>query len=352
MHTERAEQVRRLGAESVLDWIGLGVGAAAVGWIFVAGASSGGSPGSSVGLIVASAAALIAGRVGGSHSRRLVGAVVGSTSIAVLVWGAVEGKLTNPLGYANASGAFALQGSVAGLMLGMSGYPAWVRRMGFGCALGLALVPFALRSTAAEILILLPTASLAIVHTAKQARAAIVVGGAAFLVVLLTTVTLAVTYREGHRADLLSRLVDSSLSERRVALWHDAFAIMSHYPLTGVGPGRFPSVSPVAMVDVETRQAHNEFLQQGAEGGFAGLLLAICLFLWGFVRLFVVQGADRVTFLGAASLAALGIHASIDYILHFPLVPVMAAALIGAAQVSTRRGRRRPKGGTEPDEES
>ena len=39
-----------------------------------------------------------------------------------------------------------------------------------------------------------------------------------------------------------------------------------------------------------------------------------------------------VVALGAAALAALVIHACVDYVLHFPAVPLAAAALVGTAQ--------------------
>jgi O-antigen ligase len=129
----------------------------------------------------------------------------------------------------------------------------------------------------------------------------------------------------------VNRAVDATLTERRVALWHDAVVLMGDHPLSGVGPGRFELTSPTALADADTRQAHNEFLQQGAETGVLGFLLLTALFLWGFVRLMVKRRPDITTALAAASLAALGIHASVDYILHFPAIPAVAAALVGSA---------------------
>jgi hypothetical protein len=53
--------------------------------------------------------------------------------------------------------------------------------------------------------------------------------------------------------------------------------------------------------------------------------------LWGFASLGATAVPDLVSVLGAVALAALGIHASVDYVLHFPAVPVTASALVGAA---------------------
>jgi hypothetical protein len=70
-----------------------------------------------------------------------------------------------------------------------------------------------------------------------------------------------------------------------------------------------------------------------------GFVLLASLFVWGFARLAVTAPPDTMSALGAVALVALGIHASIDYILHFPAVPITAAALVGAA-MATPRGQR------------
>jgi hypothetical protein len=77
-------------------------------------------------------------------------------------------------------------------------------------------------------------------------------------------------------------------------------------------------------------------LQQGAETGVIGLLLLIFIVIWGFSSLGAVKG-DTVTVLGGVALAALGIHACVDYILHFPAVPIAASALVGAAGTPIHR---------------
>ena len=64
-------------------------------------------------------------------------------------------------------------------------------------------------------------------------------------------------------------------------------------------------------------------------------LLAL-LFVWGFARLSAGAPPDAVTLLSAASLAALGIHASVDYVMHFPAIPILAAALVGTGLTDRR----------------
>ena len=161
---------------------------------------------------------------------------------------------------------------------------------------------------------------------ARLARGSIVAVALIFVAVLAGTVALGVGYRPGADTVFVR-----ALTERRLELWHESLALIADHP-GGVGPGRFQDVDPTALRDRDARWAHNEFLQQGVELGWAGLVLVVLLFLWGFARLWVHPAPDLVVALGAASLAALGIHASVDYVLHFPAVPLAAAALVGTAQ--------------------
>jgi hypothetical protein len=76
------------------------------------------------------------------------------------------------------------------------------------------------------------------------------------------------------------------------------------------------------------------------ELGWAGFFLTVLLFVWAFVRLWMHPEPDVYVALGAAAVAVLGIHASVDYILHFPAVPLVAAALLGTAQATPFRRER------------
>jgi peptidoglycan/xylan/chitin deacetylase (PgdA/CDA1 family) len=149
--------------------------------------------------------------------------------------------------------------------------------------------------------------------------------------------------RTDRRRDRGQGLVVSGLAGRR-DLWREAYLVMAAHPVTGVGPGGFASTGPGARRDPDLRWAHHEFLQEGAETGAPGLVLLVLAFLWGFARL-VAAPPDRVTALGAASLAVLGVHASVDYILHFPAIPAAAAVLLGTAQGRDDRAPRSRRGG-------
>jgi O-antigen ligase len=150
-------------------------------------------------------------------------------------------------------------------------------------------------------------------------------------VAIATTTVLGATFRPDRDAGQLGGVAARILSERRLELWHDALQAMDAHPVTGAGPGRFAQVSPVAQSDPDAAWAHSAFLQQGAEQGVVGLALLLLLTAWAFVRLLAVDAPDAITALGAVSVASLGVLASIDYVLHFPAVPLAAALLLGTA---------------------
>ena len=319
-----------------LDVIGLALAAGVISWTWFAAASSGGVAGPFTGLLLACCFALVIGRLAASTYRLLVpGLVVGTAGLLALTTPDVLSgtPLGGPLGYANANGAFFLQAAVAGLMLAAASRATAVRVLAMAAAIGFSVVPFAAKSvTSAALLLGLPLVGLLVLIRAG-ARVAVAACAGLLVVALIATIVLASTYVPGDRSGSLDRIVDASIDERRVALWHESLAMMIEHPVTGVGVGGFQVVSPTARSDRDARWAHNSFLQQGAETGVIGLILLVLLFLWGFAWLSTTTTPDAVTVLGAVALAGLGIHASVDYVLHFPAIPITTAALVGAAGV-------------------
>jgi O-antigen ligase len=304
----------------------------AIAWTYFAGASPGSSAGPFTALLLASASALVVGRLAASVHRTIVPAAVvgGAALLAVTTPDVLSGMpLGGPLGYANANGAFFVQAAIAGLMLVAVVRTTPVRVVGLASVIAFGVVPFAAKSvTSGTLLLLLPAIALSLYSLGP--RVAVAGCAALFIVVLATTIVLGSTYKTGDRSGPVDRLVDATIDERRAALWHEAFVMMSERPSVGVGLGGFQVLSPTARSDRDARWAHNSFLQQGAETGLVGLILLMLIFIWGFVGL-SATASDALGVLGAVSLAALGIHASVDYILHFPAVPITAAALVGAA---------------------
>jgi hypothetical protein len=95
-----------------------------------------------------------------------------------------------------------------------------------------------------------------------------------------------------------------------------------------------------ALTDLDALWAHQEFLQIGAEAGGPAMLLLILLFLWALARLRVGEASTTTHVVAGLGVLALGLHASVDYVLHFWQVPVVAAALaaVPVATVARERG--------------
>ena len=316
----------------VVDGVGAVLLLLYVGAIVVAG-RKGGTPGPEIALTLGAAVALVVGRLAGLVHRAIVPAafvVIGAVVVASgpLIGG---GPLEGPFGYRNATGAFCALVTIAALMVAASVPRWWTWVLAI-----LAAVPFALvaaaDSAAAGLSLLVIVVALIGLFGSRWVRVSIVVVATLFAVIFAGTIVLGAGYRPG-----LDNAVVRALTERRIVLWHESLQIIVAHP-AGVGPARFSHVSPTARQDADARWAHNEFLQQGVELGVAGLAILLLIVLWGFARLWVHPSPDMVVGLGAAALAALCIHACVDYVVHFPAVPLAAAALVGTAQaVPSRR---------------
>ena len=286
-------------------------------------------------LVVASAGALVVAALLGSMHRALVPLAVALVIAYVAYeWRAdlSAGPLSGPFGYRNAFGALLLQGAFAWLLAGLA--------LRHPVAIGLSFIPaaalgvLAVRSSAATAAgcALVAIAALALLGT-RGARVAVILCGLAVGAVLAGTIWLGAGYEPGQPVTgIAARVADAGITERRLALWHDALAIAAEHP-TGIGHGRFGSTSPTALRDRDTIYAHNEFLEQGAELGWAGMILTILLVAWVFLRLAITPHADAVTAMSAVALAGLTIHGSVDYVWHFPAVLLAAAALVGTGLV-------------------
>ena len=316
-----------------------------IGWTIVVSTVSGVDPWPVVALLVT-----IASILGASRAAARLG---GPTVIPWIVLGGVgvfaattiggPGTATPDLlrGYPNALAALYAQAAVAGLMVAAASRRTAARAVGAVAAIAAAIAPFALASLAAAILILVVPAGILGLRVWRGWRIAIAAAAGLTVAAVVATSALGTVYP--HDATVAAeQLAGQSLSQRRLALWHDALRIIADHPVTGIGPGRFAVESPVARLDLSTRWAHEEFLQFGAETGVVGLILMILLFLWGFLRIGVVPFPGPIPALGVTSLTILGVHASMDYVLHFWAIPVVAAVLVGSAIGTGERIHRVP----------
>lgn len=316
-----------------LDLVGLALVGVLAAWMSVVGAVTGTDPSGVVTLIVA-AAAVYAGARASSRLHPLVvpAAIVGAT---FALWLAAPGRFLSrkpdayPFGYANANGEFLVYAAAAALLIRAALPAGSGRRVAGGAAVVLAVLPFAFGSFAAGTLGVAVIAVGLGTQRESSGRATSAALAALFALVLVTTMVAAATYRAG--TDSVTDLVEGPVSERRVALWHEALDLMGRNAATGAGIGSFEHESPTARGEEDVRWVPNAFLEQGAEAGVVGLILTMLLVAWGFARLFVARGPGDVTAVGAVAWAALGIHACMDYAVHFPAVPLAAAAVLGAA---------------------
>lgn len=325
-------------ARALVDAFGIAVLFAYITAVLTA-AGRGGDAAPVVALLLGSAAALSVGRALGRIHRALVPAAVLIAGIAVavssrpLVGG---GPLAGPFGYRNATGAYFAQAAVASLMVAAAVRRRPLRALAIGAAAGFAFIAAADSAAAGSVVLTTAIAGIGL-RSARAVRASVALSAGLLVAVLAGTVILGAAYRPGSGG-----VAARALTERRLALWRESLQIIARQP-GGVGLGRFGEVSPTAIRDPDARHAHDELLEQGVELGWAGLVVLPLAFLWGFARLWAHPRPDVIVALGAAALATLGIQASVDYLLHFPAVPLTAAALVGAAQAApTRRLRLDP----------
>jgi hypothetical protein len=118
-------------------------------------------------------------------------------------------------------------------------------------------------------------------------------------------------------------------NEQRAAL-----RLAHDHPVAGVGPGRVDLTWDVANPQPTTMHeayAHNEFLQTVDEAGIPGLVLLLAGL--GAVAL-AIRRARHVVAINAtagavAALVALAAHSAFDFLWHVPLIPLIAAVIVG-----------------------
>ena len=322
---------RNRRASIIADVIGLALIVGWLGWIVH---TSRGAPlplsmlGLAVGCVALLSLSRVAGRIGVWIAPACL--VLVASVIVASHPGVFDARPAGGLfGYSNARAAFFVQAAAGSVVLVALWRPLIPRMITLGTAAIFSLVSFWTGTHAGMIAVAGLVVALAASST-RTARLAILLSATAFVLTFSASALLAARYESGPSTGVIERIVQRTpLHEHRVELWHEALTIMLDHPVSGVGPGRFAEVSRLAQEDVDSRYARNEFFQFGAETGFIGLGLLLSLFLWGFLRLLLTPRPNTVTAIAAVALAALGMHACVDYVLHFPAVPLAAAALVG-----------------------
>lgn len=321
---------------SIGDGAGLLLASGLVAWTSLSALATDGEGRDAAAVAATVALAAVAytlGRAVGTRVRWLVPAAVAGAVLAATLADrlSVPGGRPGVLGYSNASAQLDVQGFAAALVVvAVVGLRAWSIPAVIA-ALALAAATIRSDSVAASLLLTLPAAALMVALLGRPSRALLAGLGGLVVAAIVGTIILGAFDEVPGDDEFADPLIEATLSGRRIDLWHDALLMTVEHPIVGVGPGRFQVESPTARADVDARWAHHGFLQMAAETGVPGFVLLAGLFGWGFVRLGLVEGPDGPALVAGAALAALGIHACVDYVLHFPVLSIATSAVVGAA---------------------
>jgi O-antigen ligase len=127
---------------------------------------------------------------------------------------------------------------------------------------------------------------------------------------------------------------DVAVQGGRLDVWRDTVGLIGHVPLLGCGLGAFtwafPAVSSPG-IRLHYTHAHDDLLQLAAEGGAVAvvLLLLIAVPLVRRGARVLAERRDPVAVGAVAGLAAIGLHALVDFDFHIPADAALAAVLAG-----------------------
>ena len=149
---------------------------------------------------------------------------------------------------------------------------------------------------------------------------------------------------EGVRGEISAEGAEMRRGERRVEIWRSTWQLIKDHPVAGIGFGAYGvAISSYhdASGEVAPQQAHNDYLELLASGGFIGLALlvwfVIALIRQARKRLQAVDPFRRAACFGAlVGIFGVAIHSLFDFGLHitvnalvFVVLVVIATAKIG-----------------------
>lgn len=305
-----------------LDVLGVVLAMAASAWGLVVGGFDTGSMGLGALLLGAAATVVLSRRLATRWPSAVPLAIVATPVLLAAVPG--QSLLDDGVvGYANASGALYLVACAAAAMLALRSPTPQRRRLAAAGAIGWAGAVLLVRADTALAFVGLLGLVLIVRRTAAS-RALLAVGLLTVVAALTTVSVLGATYRPGPRVGNVDRVVDATMGQTRVQLWHEAVSAVTTAPVTGVDG--FAEDSPAA--GDQAAFAHNELLQVAADTGVVGAVLVALLLVWAFGYLW--RSLLPPSALPAAvALIGVTVQANIDFVLHFPPVVLALAGLVG-----------------------
>ena len=289
-------------------------------WVLVSGLDGRGDPWPVVGALAIAAACHTAARL---VPRRLVAGFAlaigaGSVTTVLLDPHALRDPLAGPLGYANANAALVVQGAAALAVAAWAG-PAWMRLPCGVAVVGCLLVCLQIEAVAATTGCAVILVALLLAESDSGRRVTVA------LAVALGVAGSALAFLAG--SGVLAPQVAATFTERRVALWSEGVDAIGDRPFTGAGARNFTQISPTAAADADTREAHAELVQRGAENGLPGLILELGAAVT--VALALIRRANPVAACGLSGWTALWANAGVDWVLGFAPVVALAAVVSG-----------------------
>lgn len=192
---------------------------------------------------------------------------------------------------------------------------------------GVLGVVLAARSQAATLLVVVVAAAVALALVRPDGCSRRLSAGIGLTAMLGAQVAVAALAGRSVWPGWLER--DESLSWTRQQLWRDALELWRAHPVRGGGPGSFLESSAIARSEPYLSSPHSALLQVAAELGGIGVLLLLAVLVTGAAA--AVQGSRGPALIGVAAWSALGVHSAIDHLYEFPILVLLAGAVIGGA---------------------
>ncbi|GAA2634681.1 hypothetical protein GCM10010307_30130 [Streptomyces vastus] len=325
-----AEPVPAYGTRTVSDVAGVLVLGVFATWSLITASVHGGRPEGALLAVLAVAAGYASGRMCGSFlpvAAPAAGALAG-LGLAIAAPNTAPGpQVISPLGQTGSTAALLTLSAGAACCAAWAARPSALRLGLRLLAAGIGVVSAFLGSTAGCVAcagVLL--CSLA----ADRMRRGPGLAGLALAAGLVTGATWAIA--ENVLPDGLTSSLEGQLTQQRVQLWRDALDLAHREPGLGVGPGRFPELSPTITQSPATDgKPYSAPLQQAAEQGLVGVVLLAAVFAWVLYALWRTPRPTPVALTAGAALTALAAIAAVGNALSFPTVTAGAGLLAGLA---------------------
>jgi O-antigen ligase len=138
----------------------------------------------------------------------------------------------------------------------------------------------------------------------------------------------------------------------RIELWSAAWSMFAGSPITGVGPGAWPSLrssTPISDDNLAVlATSHNSVLQVLVDAGLIGglaaawLVIAVCRLAWRQTTRGIDADRRSVAVVSSASLVAAAVHSVVDMQFHLPAIVLLVLHLVARLELAVDVAPSRP----------